>query len=449
MATLTENITRVVDDFDDVQNAIIEKGVDIPYGTPTNEYGNKIREITSAISDSSGLWTRPIDRPEKPVILDNTILMLFGVSEKSPNDMAFNITTSLGIGYTVDWGDGEVINYNSGIKAEHVYEFGDIDKSIDNQGYKMVWITIRPTIDDVDIITFNTQQRPSLRSTATAATFVPQLFELYIKCSRLTSMIWRGVSSNANTVYYSLLDIFALYENNITTTYAYMLASCFNLKMIEEFEINNISSLSSFMSGCYSYNYPFPDNVTFDNVTTNFMSNCSAYNQPFSDNVTFKNITTNFMTGCMTYNQPFPDSVTFSNVTSDFMSMCYAYNQPFPDSVIFGAVTTNFMNSCTVYNHSVIVDLRRSASAIGTSFIGIGNYALKGLRLLNMGTIHTALTISNSSLDVDALIALFNDLPDRIGLSAGTITISNCYGAPRLTSANRLIATSKNWNITG
>ena len=45
MATLEENIAQAISDFDDIEAALIEQGVDVPSGTDTSEYGNKIRSI--------------------------------------------------------------------------------------------------------------------------------------------------------------------------------------------------------------------------------------------------------------------------------------------------------------------------------------------------------------------------------------------------------------------
>lgn len=45
MATLEENITQAISDFNDIQSAITEKGVNVPDGTDTKEYGNLIRSI--------------------------------------------------------------------------------------------------------------------------------------------------------------------------------------------------------------------------------------------------------------------------------------------------------------------------------------------------------------------------------------------------------------------
>lgn len=50
MSTLNENIQQAINDFDDIKEAIIEKGVDVPAGTPTSKYGDKIREIETGIT---------------------------------------------------------------------------------------------------------------------------------------------------------------------------------------------------------------------------------------------------------------------------------------------------------------------------------------------------------------------------------------------------------------
>lgn len=56
--TLSENINQAISDFKGVKQAIIDKGVEIPSGTPTSEYGAKIGEIQSGGSgglDTSGM----------------------------------------------------------------------------------------------------------------------------------------------------------------------------------------------------------------------------------------------------------------------------------------------------------------------------------------------------------------------------------------------------------
>ena len=45
MRTLEENVKQAIADFDGIKAAIEEKGMEVPDGTDTNQYGNKIRLI--------------------------------------------------------------------------------------------------------------------------------------------------------------------------------------------------------------------------------------------------------------------------------------------------------------------------------------------------------------------------------------------------------------------
>ena len=57
--TITENVNQAVQDFDNIKQAIIDKGIEVPNGTPTSEYADKIGTIkingldTSTITDFS------------------------------------------------------------------------------------------------------------------------------------------------------------------------------------------------------------------------------------------------------------------------------------------------------------------------------------------------------------------------------------------------------------
>lgn len=53
MATLAQNIRRAIDDFNTIEDAIVRKGVPVPDGTPTSEYGEKILSIETGV-DTSG-----------------------------------------------------------------------------------------------------------------------------------------------------------------------------------------------------------------------------------------------------------------------------------------------------------------------------------------------------------------------------------------------------------
>ena len=60
MATLEENITQAIADFDDIEAAIKAQGVEVPVGTDTSEYGDFL-----AGNFVGGLLCSFIKNPEK------------------------------------------------------------------------------------------------------------------------------------------------------------------------------------------------------------------------------------------------------------------------------------------------------------------------------------------------------------------------------------------------
>ena len=57
--------------------------------------------------------------------------------------------------------------------------------------------------------------------------------------------------------------------------------------------------------------------------------------------------------------------------------------------------------------------------------------------------------LQNCQLSKDALVEIFTNLTDRTSTTSATIDITGNWGATALTSADRLIATNKNFTITG
>ena len=55
--TVEQILNQAISDFDSIEAAIEECGVDVPYDTDTSEYGNKVREVyTKAVSDSKSVF---------------------------------------------------------------------------------------------------------------------------------------------------------------------------------------------------------------------------------------------------------------------------------------------------------------------------------------------------------------------------------------------------------
>ena len=370
--------------------------------TPTSDSDavNKfyVDTLIKGMISGPGGWTRPTDRPVKPLMRDNMVLMLFGVSSASPNDMALFCSTSAGQ-YKVDWGDGTFNNYNTGTKAEHLYDFDSITAPADSTGYKMVWITVESLTGNIVQLYLN--QRHSQRPAESGNNiFIPAVFEMYIQCPYMTTLYWTAANGVTR---YSLLEIFSLDVNQVTSP-TYLLRFCGNLKKIEKLRLENAATVNYLLGGCFSYNeeLPFPTNL--GNIGEGFMADCLSYSKPITQTI-----------------------VLTGNA----------------DTVLYNSSPTFHR---LAYNHSLCVDLSRSANQL---FSTAHLPALRGLRLPNIGLTQSAVTVTNTSMDIAALILLFSDLADRSQTTSGTITITGCFGASRLTSADRAVATVKNWVVVG
>lgn len=110
MATLQENIAKAIEDFDSIETAIEECGVDVPYDTDTSQYGNKVREVyQKAIEDSARVFNADTHY-DFPSVGD--VNVIYKAQEEkliyqwSPTDLKYEV---LGSSAETDIGDIEYI----------------------------------------------------------------------------------------------------------------------------------------------------------------------------------------------------------------------------------------------------------------------------------------------------------------------------------------------------
>lgn len=82
--TITENVNQAINDFGNIKQAIIDKGIEVPNGTPTSEYADKIGTIKSGGLDTSEV----------------TDFSNFCANNKFPDEQIKNINTSKGTNFS-------------------------------------------------------------------------------------------------------------------------------------------------------------------------------------------------------------------------------------------------------------------------------------------------------------------------------------------------------------
>lgn len=151
----------------EIKAAIETKGVTV--GTvPLADYAEKILAITTgSIAPVPETWVRPADWLAMPTVTSTqqVVYVLMAV-----NNAAYNLLALACAGaYTVDWGDGVVENFATGVQANHNFDWAAVSAgTLTSKGYRQALVTITPqagqNLTSVDLSRKHTL-RPSFQST--------------------------------------------------------------------------------------------------------------------------------------------------------------------------------------------------------------------------------------------------------------------------------------------
>lgn len=338
---------RAITDFDRIQAAIIEKGVSIPAGTPTSQYGDKIRAIEGGgiipvrkavnFLDYDGTLIAGFTVPEAqaltalptPPVHDRlvfqgwnwtladinalTIPMNIGAmyvtaSGKSEFDITLTTVTTTAVTVriynesgtlTVDWGDG-IVDYASssaGTKTpSHIYAAnGNYTINVDSTGTYYLYGTSTETNNIFNV-------SPSYICTAA---------RLGARCTRISDRAFQSCQSLAS----------ATIPNSVTSIGGQAFHSC--------------QSLTSVI---------IPNSVSTTTSITNILQSCSRLNSVAMPNSVIS-ITTSWFNACYTLtNTTIPQSVT--SIGNYAFASCYNQTSvTIPNSVT--SIGSYAFNGCT------------------------------------------------------------------------------------------------------
>jgi surface protein len=336
---------------------------------------------------------RPADWLALPTITedDNMFAGLLAIT----NDEANYIALSAAGNYTVDWGDGTIENYNSGVTAQHYYDYNNtaLVGTECSRGYRqaVVKVTPRPGATFTGI---NLQLRHSAMS---AQIYNVQWLDLAMGGAALSDI--RFAQSNISPGTTRLIRINWCEQVKIVrmnrTDMSYMFYNCSSLQSVPLFNTANVTNMSYMFSTCYSLqSVPIFDTANVTSMDSMFY-NCYSL-----------------------------QSVPLFN-TANVTSMSYMFSGCYS------------LQSVPLFN---------TAKVTSMSYMFSGCYSLTSAPLA--GT-KISISYTDCKLSRSALVAIFNGLANITGSTAQTITIAGNFGAAQLTQADRGIALNKNWTITG
>ena len=152
--------------------------------------------------------------------------------------------------------------------------------------------------------------------------------------------------------------------------------------------------------------------------------------------------------GAITIRHAFCEKVdikTIGNATTmvNMFNSCYSLQSVPLFNTINVTNMTNMFQNCVSLNFIPAF----ITTAVTTDFTTFANGSTSINRILM--SFNRTVSLQNCQLSKDALVEIFTNLINRTTTTSATIDITGNWGATALTSADRLIATNKNWTIVG
>ena len=339
-------------------------------------------------------WQRPADwlpMPTNITATDQIFVGLHAVIENSDNYCAFLFTTSSGQ-YRVDWGDGNITLHNSGTIAQYQYNYASVSNStLSSRGYKQVIIKVTPVSGN--LLTCNFQQR-FVTTPAQNQPYSSGFLECILSMPNASvgGSITFGGGTTIRHAYCEKVDIKTIGN---ATSMVNMFNTCYSLQSVPLFNTSNVTNMSYMFFNCPSLqSVPLFNTSNVTNMSYMFYQCYSLQSVPLFNTSNVTNMAYMFQT-CPSLN--FIPAFITTAVTSDF---------------------TSFANGSNSINR-ILMSFNRTVA------------------------------LQNCQLSKDALVEIFTNLTNRTATTSATIDITGNWGASALTSADRAIATNKNWVITG
>lgn len=447
------------------------------------------------ISSSSDEWIRPTDWLAMPTGItsaNQTFVGLHAVFPSGQNYVAFLFTTSAGQ-YRVDWGDGTITLHNSNTIAQYEYNFATISNStLTSRGYKQSMITVTAVSGNLTSCDF---QRRFVTSPVQNQIYATGFLDCILSMPNSTGgggvrSVQIGGVLGTSTVIHSFIerfdiktignciDLISLFQNmfslqsvplfntaNVTRMQA-MFQFCTSLQTIPLFNTGNVTDMTNMFTGCISLKTIPLLNTGNATTMTGMFSGCGSLKTiPLLN--TQNVLTMNSMLNNCRVLQTIPlfNTIKVTTMASMFAGCSVLKSLPLLNT---GNVTNMFeafancgcietfplLNTSKVTNMGSMMQGCVSLNyipALSTALMVTYSNFSESCRSLNKieMAFNQTVSISNCQLSRTALVEIFTNLVDRTLTTSANINISGNWGSSALTAGERLIATAKNWTITG
>jgi surface protein len=383
---------------------------------------------------------------------------LFAVYDIYDNYVAFTCDGN----YTVDWGDGVVENVSSGVRAEHRYDYSAVSSStLCVRQYKQVIVTVTPQVGQ-NLTSINLNQYHSYIEAAGGVPFLTPWLHLRISSPNLTTLDIKNTFFSRKQSLVEQVDLLSISPS--MTSFNQMFSNIYCLRRVTMPNTSNILDFQNCFNSCTALIDVSPFNTSNTTYMGNMFTNCvSLTNLPTFDISSVIDMSSTF-SSCLSLN-----NINFSGNSVNLLSLSGTFNNCQNLKTVSGINYKNVTSMANAFNTTKITSLKNLNTENCTDFTTFfGSSSIKTIENLITSAATSFSLTSNRSLvyidfDViscnvnlsgcfllsrDAIVNIFNKLKDLTSLPSKNINISFCFGSVYLTSADRLIATNKNWTIT-
>lgn len=214
------------------------------------------------VAGSAPDWVYPSDWIDVRNPANGTIEIL--VNDIGLSAFAFICTTVGTVQYTVDWGDGVVLNYNSNTKAEHAYTVGAGQAC--NRGYTTFKIVISGPLLTFKIVGHSASSKSQL----------PQVLAASFNSNTITSLSNAFYSSSGTIVYCKSLEYVRIVSANALTNLQAAFQNCTLLTIVDLCSLNALGSTTATFQNCNALIKISKINMPAVTTANNMFMNCTS-----------------------------------------------------------------------------------------------------------------------------------------------------------------------------
>lgn len=379
-------------------------------------YVNLIRKVV-------GEWIRPTDWYDIPNIVsgEEVIYLLQSVYDFDGNYAAVNFEGD----YTVDWGDGTIENFGSGVTGEHVFVY-DNCSGLTSSGHKQSLIKVTPQPGQ-NITKVNLQVKHSQILDGRASQFIEMIFNIpnvsdtnlilgkfstirHRTCIRVYIKEVGILNCDLLFNYFVKLKKIELFDTSNVTNMSNMFNACYSLTKISDFNTSNVTNMS--------YMFRNTQINEFNNFDT---SNVSDMSYMYVNNRMLKNV----------------NNIDFSNVENMTQTFYYNYSLEKIEGDLSKCETfVGTLSNCASLQSVIFVNC---SNINDTTDCFLSDISLKEVILSG---ITVGFSIENCSLSATKL----NEMFSALGTAAGVQSI-NIKGNIGTSTCDTSIATAKGFTV--